>query len=118
MGSINMKKKEKNITLQEAPKKEENSGLNFDSIKLLGRIDDVENKINLLEKALDFIKGTNWFILIVLFVGFLALLFSLISASIQAFHTNTATQVELIRSVDHLNSAVEEIKLSVDETNR
>lgn len=109
-------KTKKKTNIQEAPKKEETSGLNFDSIKILGKIDTIENKISLLEKSLDFLKNTNWFILIVLFVGFLALLFSLISASIQAFHTNTATQVELIRSVDHLNNAVEEIKLSVGET--
>ncbi|MDD2496480.1 MAG: hypothetical protein PHE29_14985 [Tissierellia bacterium] len=99
-----------------APKKEENAGLVFDQLQFLERTDRLDSRINLLEKSTEFVRDTNRYILIVLFVGFLALLFSFISIIIQSFNSNSSTQIEFIKSVNKLDNTIEKINTDISNT--
>ena len=74
----------------------------FDPVKSLARTEKIEKDISHIQKGLDFVTSTNWFILIVLFIGFIALLVSLISGVVAAYHDSTASQIELTKSIDAL----------------
>lgn len=82
----------------------------FDPSPLLARIDKIENEQKLLNDAIDFVKSTNWFILAVLFLGFIALLASFISGIIQVTNSNTATQIEFIKSVERLTNTINNLE--------
>lgn len=79
-----MKERQKEIrdaAPQEAPQpKEEETLQGFDPAPLLARIEELENnnvsydrKIKHLESVVKFVKETNWFLIAVLSVGFIAL---------------------------------------------
>mgnify|MGYP001620057318 CR=1 FL=1 len=74
----------------------------FDPSPLLARIDKLENGAKLTTDAVEFVKSTNWFILAVLFLGFVTILVSFISLIIQATNSSTATQIEFIKTIDEL----------------
>jgi len=74
----------------------------FDPSPLLARIDKLENGLKLITDAVEFVKNTNWFILAVLFLGFITLLVAFISLIIQATISSTATQIEFMRTIDEL----------------
>jgi len=52
--------------------------------------------------AVEFVKSTNWFILAVLFLGFITVLVAFISLIIQATNSNTATQIEFMKTISEL----------------
>lgn len=82
----------------------------FDTASLLARIDRLENGQHLLSNTVDFVKSTNWFILAVLFLGFIALLVSFISGIIQATNSNTATQIEFIKTLEQFRHDINDLK--------
>lgn len=84
----------------------------FDASPLLARIDKLENGQKLLNDAVEFVKSTNWFILAVLFLGFIALLASFISSIIQVTNSNTATQIEFIKTVEQFRHDINDLKSS------
>lgn len=84
------------------PEKSKKKGGQEVATELTSRIDTLEGTINLLKKNLDFVEGTNRFILIILTIGFVALLFSIIIANIQATISNTNAQVQFTNSVQKI----------------
>ncbi len=76
----------------------------FNPTSLLSKIDELEKEAKWLKQGVDFVKGTNWFILAVLFMGFITLLASFLFGIIQSFQNNTNSQIEFIKSVDKLSS--------------
>ena len=74
----------------------------YDDTKILTRMDTLESHFGTLKDSVNLVKNTNWFTLIVLFVGFLALLITTISGIIQATNSNASAQAELTRSIDKL----------------
>ncbi|OGH15127.1 MAG: hypothetical protein A3H50_01295 [Candidatus Levybacteria bacterium RIFCSPLOWO2_02_FULL_37_10] len=92
-----------------------NEPVAFDPSPLLARIEKLEDGVKLLKEGINFVRGTNWFILVVLFVGFLALLISLIGGIMQANNSNTATQVEFIKSVQQLTNTVDKLDSSLKQ---
>jgi hypothetical protein len=106
-----MTTEDKNNPPSEAPKPE--SGRTppmFDPSPLLARLDGLEEKHRLLRDTIGFVKDANWVLLIVLAMGFIALLVSLISGVIQAFNSNTNAQIEYLKSVQQLTNTVNKIE--------
>lgn len=88
-------------------------GVSFDPSPLLARIDKLENGQRLLSNAVDFVKSTNWFVLAVLFLGFIALLASFISGVIQVTNSNTVSQIEFVKTMEQLTHDVNDLKLLI-----
>ena len=89
----------------------------FDPSPLLARIDKLENSQNIINNAVDFVKSTNWFILSVLFLGFITLLISFITLIIQAYNANSTTQIELVKSIEQLKARSDiENKYKIDQS--
>lgn len=68
-----------------------------ESINTLTRLGRLEESVETIKYVLEFVKSTNWFILVVLFFGFLSLLTALITGIIQDFNSERTTQIEYIR---------------------
>lgn len=92
------------------PIKEEPIGnARFDPTPLLARIDTLEKGQKLLDDTIKFVKETNFVLLVVLALGFIALIVSLISGVIIATNTDVKTQIEYIKSVETLRNEVENV---------
>lgn len=90
-----------------APKPEDqNVVAGFDSADILKRMDNVEGEIEKAQKQITDVQNQNRFIIIVLFVGFLALLFVVIFYSIGAVSSYSSNFNDLNKSVKELNSKV------------
>lgn len=75
--------------------------------QLLAEIEKLWKEINLLEKKSEFIHNTNWLMVIVLFVGFLALLFS-------AFNSSAANEASLTTAIYNATSVVNQLTTEVN----
>lgn len=91
------------------PSQEAESDTPFDPAPILGRLDTLEREQGLLRETIKFVKDTNSVILLVLALGFVALLASFISSIIQATNSNTATQIEFIKSVEKFTDKVDQL---------
>lgn len=79
----------------------------FESSDLLNQLSQTNKAIKLLQEKVEFVTSTNSFILVVLFVGFLALLFSIIGAGIQSWEGSHTSNNQLKESIDILNQHLE-----------
>lgn len=87
-------------------------GQPFDPVPLLSRIEGLENGQKLLTDTIKFVKDTNSVVLLVLALGFVALLVSIISGVIQATMANSTTQIEVIKSNNDLKNAINNLIIS------
>ncbi len=93
---------------------EKKAPVGFDPASLLSRLDSLEKGHKLLNNTIDFVKGTNQFVLAVLFMGFIAMLASFISGVIQATNSNSATQIEFIKSLDSLSTEMKSLSKEIN----
>ena len=84
------------------------------TINILPRLDDAEKKIGILEKTISFVQDTNRFILIIMFMGLVAIILSAILGIIQAYNANTTTQIEYIKSTEDLKNEVNNLNAKLD----
>jgi hypothetical protein len=101
-----MDNRKTNNKLQAAPKAEKDAPSTYDSANLLEKIEKLDQLTEFIQKRVDHVISTNSFIILVLFIGFIALLFSLIGVGISVFRSDYSSQTELIRSVDQLNNNI------------
>ena len=94
--------------IDEAPEQESTKPV-VDTAPLLAEIEKLWKENAFLEKKVEFISNTNWLIVVVLFVGFLVLLFSLLTVYIESNNTAAETQTEFIKSIEELKSNVDEL---------
>ncbi|HVA96774.1 MAG TPA: hypothetical protein VND99_03905 [Candidatus Acidoferrales bacterium] len=90
---------------EQAPEEEATPPV-VDTSPILAEIEKLWKENRFLEKKVEFISNTNWLIVIVLFVGFLILLFSLLTVFIESNNNASAIQVEFIKSVTTLQNDV------------
>lgn len=91
---------EENQQIAEAgPEESKDKPVLTESVATETRIKNLEDGLKSMNYMLDFLKGTNWFILIVLLVGFLTLATALVTGVIQSFNSDRTTQIEFIKSV-------------------
>ncbi len=101
------KEKKDSISAEEQPKKGTGSPkADAENVELGGRIDTLEATINVIKQNLSVVSDTNRFILVILFVGFIALLFSVITANIQAINASTNAQIEFTRALQQIIDAL------------
>ena len=107
------KVKQKGITEPPQPvKSTEPAAEPFDASPLLARIDMLENGQKILNDTVAFVKDTNFLLLVVLGLGFVALIASFISGIIQATNSNTATQIEFIKTLEQVKHDVNDLRSS------
>lgn len=87
----------------------------FDPSPLLARIDTIERGQKILTDTVNFVKDTNFLLLVVLGLGFVALIFTLISGIIQANNSSTSAQIEFIKSVENLQNEVNNLKTNLPQ---
>jgi uncharacterized membrane protein (DUF106 family) len=73
----------------------------------LGRITDLENSNRHSKVLIDLVNDTNKFILVVLFVAFIALIVGVIIVCLNAIVTDTNSRQELSNQVQQLNYEVQ-----------
>jgi hypothetical protein len=88
----------------------------FDPTPLLARIDTLERGQKLLTDTISFVKDTNYVVLIVLALGFIALLTSFIAGIIQSFNNSSTTQQEFIKSVQELKNEIIILRSDLPQT--
>jgi len=86
----------------------------YDDTKLLSRIDTLEKSNKHLTKIVDFVQNTNSVVLLVLALGFVALLVTVIGSVVQTLNDKNATQIELIKSMESLKNEIDQ-KITVKE---
>lgn len=96
-------------TVQAPQSEKETPTQPYDQVKLLGRIDTLESGQKLLNDTVKFVKDANYVVLIVLALGFIALLLSLISIIIQASNSTSSVQIEFIKSIEQLKHEVNDL---------
>ena len=102
-----------------APKaKKQESVIVYDDTKILSRMDTLESHFGTLKDTVNLVKNTNWFTLIVLFVGFIALLITMISGVIQATNSSASSQVELTKSIEKLQLQLNNLQLNQPPSNQ
>ena len=84
------------------PVKSKKKGGQKVAAELTGRIDTLEGTVNLLRENLDFVQGTNRFILVIGALAFVGLVVSVIFASIQATNANTNAQIQFTNSLQKI----------------
>lgn len=83
----------------------------FDPSPLLARIDSLENGQKLLTDTVKFVKDANWVLLVVLALGFIALIASFISGIIQVTNSDTSAKIEFIKTIEQLRHDVSDLKI-------
>lgn len=91
---------------QGSPEQTHERPLTTESVEVLSRITRLEEGFESMKFIMDFVKSTNWFILIVLFVGFIALLLTVISGIIVSNKDITTTQIEFIKAVQQFSDKI------------
>lgn len=75
--------------------------------RTLARIDELEKDSKHTKRLIEFVNDTNRFILVVMFVGILALIFTVIFFSITAIISDTSARETLTSQVMQLNSELQ-----------
>lgn len=88
------------------PEKSKEKGGQEVAAELAGRIDTLQATVDLLKRNLDFVEGTNKFILIIVGLAFVGLVISVIFANIQATIANTNSQNQFNNSVQQILNAI------------
>ncbi len=103
--------------MSKAPKKEEEASIGFEVPETLAKfdainstIDNVKRDINDVRRNVKLVQNTNWVIIIVLVVAFLAMIFTAIYTFVQTIKSDTGSRDQLIRSVEELRTELEVIK--------
>jgi hypothetical protein len=87
----------------------------FDSAEQLGRMDRLEADNSHIRKVLDFVQGTNTLVVIVLFVGFAALLFSLFALMVETFKsTPDPASTQVIQGLQHIEDQQQTMQQQID----
>jgi hypothetical protein len=88
------------------PEKSKEKGGQEVAAELAGRIDTLQGTVDLLKRNLDFVEGTNRFILVIVGLAFVALVISVIFGNIQALIANTNSQNQFNNSLQQILNAI------------
>jgi hypothetical protein len=86
------------------PKSEGEAPPALDTVATLRRLNDLEREDSYLRRVLSNTQDTNRFILIVLFVGFVAIVITIVIFAITTIVSDTNSRTELIQQLKELNS--------------
>ena len=98
------------LKMSEAPKQEGPVTPGVESASTLAKIEELDREIGHLKKTNSLVRGTNWAVLIVLFVAVLALIFAAIYSFKQSVDNNNNNELEIRKSLQELQIKYENLE--------